>query len=71
MVSADRTCTSRRYSTGQGFVEPKNHIHLACEGGPKPVVVLVTYLGLNRGVNPDAAAASPPCAPSNHSGVEV
>jgi quercetin dioxygenase-like cupin family protein len=57
--SADPTCTPQRYSAGQGFVERKNHVHLARNEGHKPVVVLVTYLGLKHGVNPDVPAASP------------
>jgi len=57
--SADRTCTPRRISAGHGFVENKNHVHLARNETHKPVVVLVTYLGLQHGVNPDVPAASP------------
>ena len=69
--SADRTCTPRRYSTAQGLVEHKNHIHLARNEGPKPVVALVIYLSLKHGVNPDVAAASPGNRPSRHSGREL
>jgi quercetin dioxygenase-like cupin family protein len=57
--SADRTCTPHRYSPGQGFVERPNHVHLARNEGHAPVVVLVTYLGLKHGVNPDVPASSP------------
>ena len=57
--SADRTCTPQRYSAGQGFTERPNHVHLARNEGRKPVVVLVTYLGLKHGVNPDVPARSP------------
>ena len=57
--SADPTCTAHRYSAGQGFTERANHVHLARNEGHKPVVVLVTYLGLKHGVNPDVPAASP------------
>jgi quercetin dioxygenase-like cupin family protein len=57
--SADRTCTPHRYSAGQGFTEHANHIHLARNEGREPVVVLVTYLGLKHGVNPDVPATSP------------
>jgi quercetin dioxygenase-like cupin family protein len=57
--SADRSCTPRRYSPGQGFVERPNHVHLARNEGRKRVVVLVTYLGLQHGVNPDVPAARP------------
>jgi quercetin dioxygenase-like cupin family protein len=57
--SADRTCTPQRYPAGQGFVEQPNHVHLARNEGRKKVVVLVTYLGLKHGVNPDVPAAAP------------
>jgi quercetin dioxygenase-like cupin family protein len=57
--SADRTCSPQRISAGQGFVEQRNHVHLARNEGRKQVVVLVTYLGLKHGVNPDVPAKSP------------
>jgi quercetin dioxygenase-like cupin family protein len=57
--SADRTCTARRYSAGQGFTESPHHVHLARNEGRIPAVVLVTYLGLKHGVNPDVPAPSP------------
>jgi quercetin dioxygenase-like cupin family protein len=57
--SADRTCSPHRYSAGHGFVEHRNHVHLARNEGRRPVVVLVTYLGLKHGVNPDVPAARP------------
>jgi quercetin dioxygenase-like cupin family protein len=57
--SADPSCTPQRYSAGQGFVEQPGHVHLARNEGRKPVVVLVTYLGLAHGANPDAPAAKP------------
>jgi quercetin dioxygenase-like cupin family protein len=57
--SADQTCTPHRYSAGQGFVEAANHVHLARNEGRRSVVVLVTYLGLPHGVNPDVPAANP------------
>ena len=57
--SADRSCTPRRYSAGHGFVERPNHVHLARNEGRTPVVVLVSYLGLQHGVNPDVPAANP------------
>jgi quercetin dioxygenase-like cupin family protein len=57
--SADPTCTAKRYSAGQGFVEQAGHVHLARNEGHKPVVVLVTYLGLKHGVTPDVPAKSP------------
>lgn len=57
--SADRTCTPQRYSAGQGFAERPHHVHLARNEGRKPAVVLVTYLGLKHGANPDVPAPSP------------
>lgn len=57
--SADASCTPQRYSAGQGFVEQRNHVHLARNEGTRKVVVLVTYLGLKHNVNPDVPAASP------------
>jgi quercetin dioxygenase-like cupin family protein len=57
--SADRTCTPQRFSAGQGFTERPHHVHLARNEGSRPAVVLVTYLGLEHGVNPDVPAASP------------
>jgi quercetin dioxygenase-like cupin family protein len=57
--SADPTCTPHRYSAGQGFTEQPDHLHLARNEGRKSVVVLVTYLGLKHGVNPDVPASSP------------
>jgi quercetin dioxygenase-like cupin family protein len=57
--SADPSCTAHRYSAGQGFTEQVGHVHLARNEGHKPVVVLVTYLGLEHGVNPDVPAARP------------
>jgi quercetin dioxygenase-like cupin family protein len=56
---ADRTCTPQRYSAGQGFIEQPHHVHLARNEGRTNAVVLVTYLGLKHGVNPDVPAASP------------
>ena len=56
---ADPSCTPQRYSAGQGFVEQRNHVHLARNEGNKQVVVLVTYLGLKHGVNPDVPAKNP------------
>ena len=61
--SADPTCTPDRYSAGQGFTEQPDHVHLARNEGRKPVVVLVTYLGLKHGVNPDVPAAKPDHCP--------
>jgi quercetin dioxygenase-like cupin family protein len=57
--SSDRACTPQRYSAGKGFVEHRNHVHLARNEGRKRVVVFVTYLGLKHGLNPDVPAANP------------
>ena len=57
--SADRSCTPQRYSAGQGFTERPHHVHLARNEGRNPAVVLVTYLGLKHGANPDVSAPSP------------
>jgi quercetin dioxygenase-like cupin family protein len=57
--SADRTCTPQRYPAGQGFTEQPHHVHLARNEGRRKAVVLVTYLGLKHGVNPDVPAANP------------
>jgi quercetin dioxygenase-like cupin family protein len=57
--SADRTCTPQRYHAGQGFTEKPHHVHLARNEGRTKAVVLVTYLGLKHGVNPDVPAPSP------------
>lgn len=56
---SDPTCTPHRYSAGHGFTEAANHVHLARNEGRRAVVVLVTYLGLPAGVNPDVPAARP------------
>jgi quercetin dioxygenase-like cupin family protein len=57
--SADPTCAAHRYSAGAGFTEQPGHVHLARNEGHRPVVVLVTYLGLKHGVNPDVPAPKP------------
>src|SRR3954467_1128049 len=57
--SADPSCAPHRYKAGQGFVEAANHVHLARNEGRRSVLVLVTYLGLPHGVNPDVPAANP------------
>jgi quercetin dioxygenase-like cupin family protein len=62
--SSDPTCSPTRYSAGQGFAEQPNHVHLARNEGGKRVVVLVTYLGLKHGVNPDVPAQSPGNCPA-------
>ena len=57
--SADPSCTPQRYSAGQGFVEQPRHVHLARNEGSAKVELLVTYLGLQHGVNPDVPVPSP------------
>jgi quercetin dioxygenase-like cupin family protein len=57
--SADPTCAPHRYKAGEGFVEAANHVHLARNEGRRSVRVLLTYLGLPHGVNPDVPAANP------------
>jgi quercetin dioxygenase-like cupin family protein len=57
--SADKTCAPARYAAGQGFVEQPHHVHLARNEGDTRAVVIVTYLGLKHGANPDVPAKSP------------
>jgi quercetin dioxygenase-like cupin family protein len=57
--SADPTCTAKRHRAGTGFTEQAGHVHLVRNEGRRPAVVLVTYLGLAHGVNPDVPAPKP------------
>jgi len=57
--SADPTCTAKRYPAGTGFIEQPGHVHLARNEGHRPALVVVTYLGLKHGVNPDVPAPKP------------
>jgi len=62
--SKDPSCQPRRYSTGQGFIEPPNHVHVARNEGTKTVSIYATYIGVPTRwrVNPtplDAAVRSP------------
>jgi quercetin dioxygenase-like cupin family protein len=57
--SADAHCTPQRIPAGHGFVEQPNHVHLARNETHHTVTVLVTYLGLEHGVDPDVPAATP------------
>jgi quercetin dioxygenase-like cupin family protein len=57
--SADAQCTPQRIPAGHGFVEQPNHVHLARNETHHTVTVLVTYLGLEHGVDPDVPAAAP------------
>jgi quercetin dioxygenase-like cupin family protein len=42
----DPNCAATRYSAGQGFVEPANHIHIARNEGTKTVSLYAIYLGV-------------------------
>ena len=44
--SSDPSCTARRYSAGQGFIEPANHVHVVRNEGTKPVYLYAIYLGV-------------------------
>jgi quercetin dioxygenase-like cupin family protein len=57
--SADVHCTPQRVPQGSGFVEQPNHVHLARNETRHTVIVLVTYLGLEHGVDPDVPASRP------------
>jgi quercetin dioxygenase-like cupin family protein len=52
-------CRAKRFSRGQGFVEPRNHVHLARNEGSKPVTLYATYLGVPHGGNPNVPASRP------------
>jgi quercetin dioxygenase-like cupin family protein len=56
---ADRSCTPQRIAAGHAFTEHRRHVHLARNETSRRVVVLVTYLGLKHGVNPDVPVPSP------------
>jgi len=57
-------CKARRFSRGQGFVEPRNHVHLARNDGSKPVTLYATYLGVPHGGNPNVPAPRPANCPA-------
>jgi quercetin dioxygenase-like cupin family protein len=57
--SADARCTPQRIPAGRGFTEQPNHVHLARNETHQTVTVLVTYLGLEHGVDPDVPASRP------------
>ena len=42
----DASCTASRYSAGQGFIEPANHVHIARNEGTKTVSLYAIYLGV-------------------------
>jgi quercetin dioxygenase-like cupin family protein len=57
--SASANCAAEQITTGHGFVEPANHVHLARNEGKTPVRLLVAYLGAPHGKTPDVPAAQP------------
>jgi quercetin dioxygenase-like cupin family protein len=57
-------CGPKRFSRGQGFVEPRNHVHLARNDGTKPVTLYATYLGVPPGAQPNAPASTPANCPA-------
>jgi quercetin dioxygenase-like cupin family protein len=57
--SAYPGCSAKRFSRGQGFVEPANHVHLARNEGGTPVVLYATYLGMPNGAPPNVPASRP------------
>jgi quercetin dioxygenase-like cupin family protein len=52
-------CAPQRISTGHGFVENPDHVHLARNEGKKTVRLVVTYLGAPHGQSPDVPAQRP------------
>jgi quercetin dioxygenase-like cupin family protein len=57
--SGDQTCSPKRFSRGQGFVEQPNHVHLARNEGTKAVTLYATYLGVPHGGQPNVPASRP------------
>jgi quercetin dioxygenase-like cupin family protein len=57
--SGDPSCSPKRFSRGQGFVEPPNHVHLARNEGRTPVTLYATYLGVPHGGQPNMPASRP------------
>jgi quercetin dioxygenase-like cupin family protein len=53
------SCGPRRFSRGQGFVEARNHVHLARNEGTAPVTLYATYLGVPQNASPNAPAPTP------------
>ncbi len=60
----DASCTPKRFSRGQGFVEKRNHVHLARNEGTTPVTLFATYLGVPHGGNPNVPAQGPANCPA-------
>jgi quercetin dioxygenase-like cupin family protein len=44
--SKDPSCAAVRYSAGQGFIEPANHVHIARNEGTKTVSLYAIYLSV-------------------------
>jgi quercetin dioxygenase-like cupin family protein len=57
-------CGPKRFSRAQGFVEPRNHVHLARNEGTTPVTLYATYLGVPHGGNPNVPASAPANCPA-------
>jgi quercetin dioxygenase-like cupin family protein len=57
-------CGPKRFSRGQGFVEPRNHVHLARNEGTKPVTLYATYLGVPLKATPNVPASKPANCPA-------
>jgi quercetin dioxygenase-like cupin family protein len=62
--SGEPSCTAKRFSRGQGFVENANHVHLARNEGTKPVRLYATYLGVPPGAKPNVPASAPANCPA-------
>jgi hypothetical protein len=61
---ADATCTPQRIEAEHGFVEQAGHVYLARNESHSPVDIVVTYLGLERGVDPDVPSTGPGGCPT-------
>jgi len=52
-------CAPFQVSKGQSFFEPANHLHRALNQGTKPVTLYAVYLGIPKGVAPNAPGTEP------------
>jgi len=52
-------CAPFKVGKGDSFIEPANHVHLARNDGTKTVTLYATYLGIPKGVQPNAPATQP------------
>jgi quercetin dioxygenase-like cupin family protein len=57
-------CGPKRFSRGQGFVERRNHVHLARNEGTTTVKLYATYLGVPQGAPPNKPASRPKNCPA-------